>query len=211
MNVLVEKIKQPDFPIFFTKNDLAKLSIGGSKLDKLFEESLKNSYIIHIYNDIYTLSKKYRRALISEGVLAQMIVPNSYTSTYYVLSDEAWVPEAVYNVTSITECKNMTIRTKNFGIYDYYNLYNYIQTAGIYDHETSNGIYRRAKPLRALCDYIYMHEKQWTNIEDLDINLRLDIDELEQLKKEDFDELQGTFKVKNVEIFLTGIRKELKL
>ena len=211
MNELVEYIRNNNFPVLFRYNDLLKTGLKKYLLNEFLVEAVKRKYIDNIYKDIYTLSRMYRRNLVCEGVLSQMIVPNSYVSLRYVLSDVLWIPESVYNITSITNGTNLLINTENFGSFKFINIYKNIPVAGIYIENSSIGNYKRATPLRALCDYVCLYEKKWDNIGYLEDHLRIMPESLENLREKDFDELQGVFKIHNIENFLIGIRKELGL
>ena len=211
MNILIEKLQSNEFPILFTEKDLKKVLIEKSVLDTLFKEAIIKSWIVNVYGDIYTLDRKYRRNLLESGVLAQMLMPYSYVSTYSVLSEEGWIPEAVRKVTSITNKNSIVINTEKFGSFRYDKVYDTIPIAGIFTKITDQGEYKRATALRAICDYMYMFNKNWNSIEDLNINLRIPYEELQNLKKNDFECLQGKLGYKNLEIFLDNIREELNL
>ena len=59
---------------------------------------------------------------------------------------------------------------------------------------------------------MYFKNASWKSIDTLYEVLRIGEDSLqEDLTKEDFDELQGSFGIKSIEVFLECIRKELKL
>ena len=211
MNILIDELRKETFPILFTHKDLKKLHFDASELEELLEETLMDKSVHHIYKDIYTLARMYRRSLVSEAVLAQMIVPDSYVSTYYVLGMAGWIPEAVHNVSSITNTQSIDIDTDKFGSFFYNKIYDSIPAGGIHIEEDDNGTYKSATPLRAVCDYICMFNKNWDSVEDLAINLRIHNEDLEELSKEDFDELHSQFGIKNAEDFLVGLRKDLGL
>ena len=211
MNELVEKIKNNDFPVLFKKKNIKKLGFNENDIEYLLKDALMSKYIIKVYEDIYTLARMYRKSLVSECVLAQMLVPESYISTYYILSDVSWIPEAVYNITSITNNKKATIDTEYFGSYKFENIKDGFSLKGVYLEENDNGEYLRAKPLKALCDYILIYKKEWDKIGYLVDHLRINYDVLEELTSSDFDEIQGSFGIKNVENFIRGVRKELRI
>jgi hypothetical protein len=211
MNALIDELRKETFPIIFTNKDLDTINFDKFELKEMLEEALMNKWVHNIYKDIYTLARMYRRSLLSGGVLAQMIEPDSYVSTYYVLGNAGWIPEAVHNVSSITNKAFMRVETDRFGSYRYDKIYDVAPAAGIYIEEDDNGKYKSATPLRAVCDYIYMFDKNWDSAEDLIINLRIHDDDLEELKKEDFEEMHDQFGIKNIENFLIGLRKDLYL
>lgn len=211
MNKFIETLQKPDFPVLFTYKDLEEIYFDKNELKDLFHEAIINYSINNIYKDIYTLARRYRRALVAEGVLAQMIVPNSYASLLYVLSVDGWIPEAVYNVTSVIVGKKITVDTEKFGSFFYYNVCNKLILNGVHKEETSNGTYLKATPLKALCDYVCKYGHKWAGVDDVNDYLRIPYYKMEELKKEDFDEIQGSYNIKNVEYFIESLKKDLKV
>jgi hypothetical protein len=212
MNKLVERLREDDFPVLFTFKDFEKAGYDKNEYNMYLNEGISEGYIDRVYNDIYTLMAKYRERGIPKGILSQMIEPNSYISLYYVLCEYSWIPEFVFSATSVTTEKSYNIETGKYGTFIYKNIYNKLPEKGIYEEKESNGKYKTAKPLRALCDLMYLRNAHWNSIDNLYEVLRIDYDSLEEdLKSEDFDELQGSFGIKNIEYFLECIRKELRL
>jgi len=211
MNKLVRKLKKDNIPVLFTYKDIYGLGIEENKLKYMFEEAIKNECIGNIYKDIYALIGKYRKTYLSMETISQKIIPNSYVSTHYVLSEEGWIPDGIFSMTCVTFEESIEIDCERYGYYIYYKLYEKELLDGTYIDEDYCGFYRKAKPLRALCDLIYLRKESWRYIHSLEDNLRIDTYELAKLKSEDFDELQGKFNIKNVEEFLEGIRKELNV
>lgn len=211
MNELITALQKPDFPIYFTVEDINKLSLKKNDANSLFNESLDNEYIVNIYNKFYTLARKYRKSFVSECALAQVLVPDSYISTYYVLSDEDWIPEGVFAVSSVTNEKELLIDTEEYGSYAYYDLYKNYISAGIYEKESNGVKYKIAKPLRALCDLVYQRNENVNEIGYIYDNLRLDMDEMKNLTDKDFVELQGQFKIEIIENFLDDLKSRISL
>jgi len=210
MNELIEKLRQPDFPVLFNFNNLKNLKINNN-FKKLFEESINNKWINKIYKDLYTLSYDYCKSYVSLEVIAQMIVPESYISSAYVLSINNWIPERVYFITSIAKNIDMDIDTNEYMSYSYTKLYKNYISYGITEKENECGKYKIAKPLRALCDYILKRNDDCSCFEYFTDYMRIDFDKFEKLTCNDFDELQGKFNIKKIENMLENIRKELKL
>ena len=136
-------------------------------------------------------------------------MPDSYISTYFVLSNKDWIPEAVYTITSIINSKNYMINIKEYGCYSYNILYNNYNPAGIYEVKNDCGKYKIANPLRALCDLIYQRNEKKENIGFIYDSLRLDWDYLEKLEEKDFDELQGKFDIEIIEYFLKDLKRRV--
>jgi len=212
MNRLVEVLSKKKFPVLFRLDDIYKIKMKKKEINLNFQEALKNEYIKKIYGDIYTLGFDYRKMLIHEGVIAQMIEPDSYISMSYALRSVNWIPEAVNNIVSVTNGEKRTVRTEYGCSYKYVKIYEKYPFAGIYEEETKMGNFKMAKPLRALCDYIHEFGFKWRSVGLLEDHLRIWTSTLEEdLKAEDFDELQGKFEIENIELFLSSIRKDLRL
>jgi hypothetical protein len=211
MNKLVERIRKDDFPVLFGRAELYSLNFDKKETLIMFDEAIKNEWINNVYEDIYKLGVKYQTTIVSEEAIAQKIVPNSYVSLNFILSQQSWIPEAIFTTTSVTYEEEMVIKTKRNGKYSYRKLYDKINMAGIYTVEDESGIYKVAKPLRALCDLIRLYNEKWNSVEEIHDTLRIDYADFEDLTAADFDELQGTFNIENIETMLWGIRSDLKI
>jgi len=154
---------------------------------------------------------KYQKHLLSGEVIAQKIKTNSYTSMNFVLSKEGWIPEGVFAVTSVSSDDSYTINTNGYGRYSYRKLYDAEIPEGIYIRKDSSGAYRVAKPLRALCDLICLYRESWKSIVEICDDLRISPSKFEKIRKKDLEELQGKFRIANVENMLDGIRRDLRL
>jgi hypothetical protein len=210
MNELVKKIITSDITSIFTARDLYNAGFNRVYVDEMLQEAVMRYDIINIKDDIYTLGKMLRKEFITDEVLAQKLVPDSYVSLEFVLSQISWIPEAVYVVTCVTRDKSKRIETQ-FGRYEYVTLPIKEHLAGVRNYVEGINEYKKASPLKALADIICERDYNWTTLEPLYESFRIEYDNLETLTKEDFEELHETYGVSNVESFLVGIRKELGL
>ena len=210
MNSLVENIAKSSITSVFTARDLYNIGMKKEHMNEMLREAILRQDIIHIKDGIYTLGKMLRKELITEEVLAQKLVPDSYVSMEFVLSQVSWIPEGVYVVTCVTNGKNKDIDTK-FGYYEYVYIPQKVYKAGVKRYVEGINEYYKATPLKALADIICERKYNWTTLEPLYKSFRIEYDDLETLTAKDFDELHETYGVLNVENFLCGIRKELNL
>ena len=201
-----------NLPSLFTFSDFEKAGYNKYEFDKELKDGMAKKYIDCVYNNIFTLNENYQNKIIPKGTLSQMIEPKSYISMYYVLWDCDMISESIFAITSVTSDREEIVNTDKYGTFIYTKLYEKIPMGGIYIQNNFRGQYKIAKPLRALCDMVYFMKKNWTSIDSLYQVLRIDKDSLEEnITGSDFDELQGTFDIKNIENFLQGIRKELQI
>lgn len=210
MNALVERIKESEITSIFTPAHLYNFGLDKVEVDEMLREAVVKYDIVHIKDDIYTLGKSLRKEFITDEVLAQKLVPDSYVSREFVLSQISWIPEGVFIVTCVTSGQDQKIDTE-YGRYRYVNLHQKNYMAGVRKYTEGFNSYYKATPLKALADMICEREYYWTTLEPLYESLRIEDWDLETLTGADFDELHGSYGIPFVEDFLYGIRKELSV
>jgi hypothetical protein len=210
MNRLTRSILEQNLPPVFTQEAVKALEPDDNVRYCQMRRAIASGDIIRIRRGYYTLNKIYGRGLPDSNVLAQKFVPNSYISLESALRDAGWTPEAVYVIISVTTNMQKIIDTPFRRFY-----YEIIPQKNIYTgtvrYQYDDDYYLEAKPLKALADYIYEHNLDWTTLKPLVESLRIEIDDLETLTGNDFDELEGNYESVPVERFLSGIRKELRV
>jgi hypothetical protein len=210
MNRLTRSILEQNLPPVFTQEAVKSLEPDDNVRYCQMRRAIASGDIIRIRRGYYTLNKIYGRGLPNSNVLAQKFVPESYISLESALRDAGWIPEAVCVIISVTTNRQKTIDTPfrrfYYEIIPQKNIY-----AGTIRCQYDDDYYREAKPLKALADYIYERGLDWTTIEPLVESLRIEIDDLETLTRNDFDELEGNYESSLVERFLSGIKKELRV
>lgn len=68
-----------------------------------------------------------------------------------------------------------------------------------------------ADPIKALADYVYIYRKNWTSSQELTDFLRIEVDNIRSLPREDFEVLFGNYSNRRVQAFLQGLYRELFL
>jgi hypothetical protein len=234
MNILLKSLlnkKSIKFPYLFKYEDIFRIKADKTKLKKMFEKAVKRGIIENIYEDIYKLKldfiediyivkQNFRRGrwfllmFVESSVLAQLIDPQCYTGGELALYEWGWLQRHYGQKEFITTGESMEINPCWIWKFKFTNLYNKYIDAGITEEIDYGNKYRLAKPLRALCDYIYMKNLKICSIDEIkdyfdDRNYLYE--DFDELKKEDFDELQGKFGIKIIEEFLENIRRDLGL
>jgi len=210
LNKLTRTILENNLPAVFTGNDLRQLEPDDHIRHCQISRAVASGDIMRIRRGFYTLNKIFRKGVINEHLLANMLVPDSYISFETALWDAGWIPEFVFEIASVSMRRSFEIETP-FAVFSYTrirqkNMFSGTYTMGIGDHAVPE-----AKPLKALADYVYSFGYNWTDLKPLEYSLRIDIENLKTLTAGDFDEIQGNYDAANVENFLDGIRRELKL
>lgn len=213
MNKIVNAIiNNKRYPKFLTYKTFEKEGISYDEFFESMMEGMMEGYIDNVYNDIFSLNIDYSYKVIPMGLLAKMIDPDSYVSMNHVLCDYNWIPEMIFAITSVTKGESRTVEAGRYGTYIFRNIYDNEQKAGIINKKDFEGCYRAAKPLRALCDVLEYRKEPIYDLEDAYDVLRVDkFNVKKDVKKKDFNELQGAFEDEYIEIFLNNLRKDLNL
>ena len=144
-------------------------------------------------------------------MLAQRIYGPSYISLESALSYYGWIPEAVYAVTSVCMGRLREFDTPmgrfSFTRVPQATLYAEVQRV----EKEQGGSFMLASPLKALADYVYVHNQDWTSRAPVVESLRVDDGLLADLRAEAFDSLLVNYSSLRVRKFLKGLRKDLKL
>ena len=171
---------------------------------------------------IYRLVKSDKLFPISKGLyeddrsasgqyLASSIYGPSYLSFDYALSYYGLIPEAVYVYTSATFAKKKKkMYTNMFGTFTYADVPTNIFPLGIKLVENNGYVMHIASPEKALCDKLYSlppvkNQKELKTL--LFDNLRIDIDEFNNLDVNDIILLSEQYKSNNVRALAKFIRR----
>ncbi len=195
----------------FTDTDLASM-ISASRDSRygLVKRAIKNDEIIRLKRGLYCLAKKNQRRSLNTYAISQLLYGPSYVSSESALSYHDWVPEGVFMTTCVGIMRSATYKTP-VGDFSYHHVPQKCLYEGVEHIAADEGDYFMAKPLKALCDYIYIHKKSWSGIKPLCDSLRVDEQLLAQLTGEQCDQLYENYQSKRVHAFIKGIKKDLGL
>ncbi len=141
--------------------------------------------------------------------LAQYIYGPSYISFESALSFHQLIPERVYTITSVTGKRSKEYQTP-LGLFSYFhlsleNLYTEVELI-----TENNYRFFMAKPWKAICDYIFCYKKDWDSLEPLLKSLRINYESLPLLRNEEIELLKDYYQSVRINIFLKGIRKDVR-
>lgn len=212
MNKLTEKIFENAPYGYFTSQDVATLFPDSpDKRYGLVKRAISGGEIIHIRRGLYCLAPKYQKKKLNLYALAEHIYGPSYISLESALSWHGWIPEAVYTMTSVSLGKSKEFTTP-LGAFSYSRVPQKVFYAGVERlMDDAGDIFLMASPIKALADYVYVHKKDWTGLKPAAENLRIESEEFESISSEDFDILIENYTSRQVQKFLKGVRKDLKL
>ncbi len=121
---------------------------------------LEQGALIRVKKGLYVFGERYRRRVISLEVLANLIYGPSYISREYALSFYSLIPEAVYEITSMTTKRNKNFKTP-LGRFSYRHLIVDKFPVGVTlvkltEHQHA----LMATPEKALADYLYVRKEK---------------------------------------------------
>ncbi len=170
----------------FDHADLGVLLFGMSaaaRHNKLSRE-VKQGNLIRLKRGVYALGKRYQRKGLHPFVVAHKLYFPSYISFESALSHYGLIPEAIPETTCATTKPSVQIQTP-IGTYSYRWLPLHVFSSGVL-HENKQGyVFLIASPLKALLDLVYVHKKQYTNLADIEADLRLNLPQLVALLSEE--------------------------
>lgn len=195
----------------FTDTDLTSM-ISASRDSRygLVKRAIRNGEIIRLKRGLYCLARKNQRRSLNTYAISQLLYGPSYVSVESALSYHGWVPEGVFMTTCVSITRSATYKTP---VGDFF--YHHVPQECLYEdveHVVADeGDYFMAKPLKALCDYIYVHKKTWSGIKPLVRSLRVDEELVTQLTGEQCDRLCENYRSRKVRAFIKGVKKDLGL
>ena len=195
----------------FTQSDVTA-SVDGTDFSRhgLIKRAMSAGEILNIRRGLYCLAPEFQKKPVSVYSLAQRIYGPSYISMETALSHHGWIPEAVYACTCVSFGNSKEFETP-LGVFSYTRVPQHTFFLGVERCNDENGnVFFMASPAKALADYLYVHQSNWTGIEEPIGSLRIDEDELACVTAEELEALLDNYSNGRVKRFLTGWLKEVK-
>lgn len=141
--------------------------------------ALRKGMLTHVKRGIYLTGN------CEPFEIAQVIYGPSYISLESALSYHGWIPEAVYVCTSVCVKRSNTVLSPT-GAFRYSHTPAHHFYMNVRRVEEDKVTFLMAEPWKAIADMIYCSKKNWKSIEDLNLDLRI---EVETLKESDLESL----------------------
>ena len=209
MSQLIDQALQHIPRDFFTIQELTRLLPGtpDSRYARI-KRALAVEDLVRIKRGLYGLAPRFRKHSPNPYSLSQYIYGPSYISLESALSHHGWIPEAVYPVTAVSLRKSRTFETP-MGIFRFARVPQRVLYAGVdRNADKSGNVFFMAHPLKALLDYLAVHKRQWTNLEDLETDMRIDASLLLSIPIEVLDRMETNYNGRGIQSFLNMLRKE---
>jgi len=175
----------------------------------IVSRALKKQSLTRVKNGLYIINPPYRKKEVSKFELAQNIYTPSFISLESSLSYHNWIPEAVYATTSVA-----TKRAKHFetplGNFRFYHVPSKHFLMNVKRVVNESSVFLLAEPWRALADYIYVHQKKWQNLQELEEDMRIEKESLLKSNFASLNQLHKHYPKSHVRKILLGLFLELK-
>lgn len=195
----------------FTLADVAA-SLEGTDFSRhgLIKRAMSAGEILNIRRGLYCLAPEFQKKPVSVYSLAQRIYGPSYISMETALGHHGWIPEAVYACTCASFGNSKEFETP-LGVFSYKRVPQHTFFLGVQRCNDENGnVFFMASPAKALVDYLYIHQLNWTRIDEPIGSLRIDEHELACVTAKEIESLLSNYGNGRVKRFLTGWLGEVK-
>lgn len=192
-------------------SDLAHVFKGSAaRRYALVNKALKKGEWIRLCRGYYLLAAQYQQQALSLYKIANCIVPHSFITAESALCFHGWIPERVVQVTSIAAFGRKREFQTPLGIFSYFTvpvaLKHFYEGVNLFEINNQN-VYI-ANPLRALMDYVYLHNIKNVTSDFLEHSLRINRELLDTLKKKEIRQSMALYRTRSVQQFLKNIENK---
>jgi len=215
MQTLTEKIFQLAPPGGLFDDSVVRNAFPGVTSDArklLVHRAVSKNEVLRLKPGLYCLGGDYRRSHPHPFVVAGMLHSPSHISLESALSYHGLIPEAVYQVTSVTARRSRTYRTP-LGDFYFQRVPAENPRAGVASVKVDDhGWAFIAVPLRAIADLVYLRKEiSWEKdgIRFLTDSMRIEEDDLREIPQDDFDEIYNSLRNQRTRAYIKGLKKEI--
>ena len=184
---------------------------AGAVFDGVLKRALAAGEVLRVARGLYCLRSDLLAFKLDPHVFAPLIDGPSYLSLESALAYRGWIPEAVYSFASASLGRSREFETP-FGVFSYKRVPQKNFYAGVERIELETGAaFFMAEPLKAMADLVYLTGCDWNSAKPVVESLRVEEENLSELKSEDFEEIAECYRSGRVRKFLVGLRKDLGL
>lgn len=165
--------------------------------------------ILRLSPGLFVLAQPYRKSEPHPFVLAGLLHSPSHVSLESALAHHGLIPEAVYQVSSVTTGRSRQFSTPA-GAFDFFRVPARSPRAGVECVEVARNAWAFiAEPLRAIADAVYLYKDiTWgqDGLRYLTESLRIEEDDLRELSFEALDEILDSIRSRRVRAYLKGLK-----
>ena len=216
MQTLTEKVFKlaPPFGLFdgtVVGNLFPHSNKGAKKL--LIHRAVEAKEILILKRGLYILVPEYRASAPHPYVVAAMLHAPSHISQETALSFHSLIPEAVFQISSVTASRSRSFDTP-LGLFTFQRVPTQYPLSGVESVKLGEGSWAFiASPLRAITDLIYLRKDvSWEayGIGFLTDSMRMEDEDLSRIEFAHFNEILGGLRDKRTIHFLERMKKELQ-
>lgn len=198
------------FDLTVVANLYPELSAGARKL--LLHRAIVNEEVLRLKPGAFILAPAYRRTHPHHFVVAALLHSPSHVSLQSALAHHGLIPEAVYQVSSVTVARSRSFATP-LGVFSFQRVPVADPRAGVEALEVARGSWAFvATPLRAIADMVYLDTRvRWETdgLAWLTESLRIEPDDLAGLSLDWYDEIRDAFRDGRTRGYLEGLKEAL--
>ena len=165
--------------------------------------------ILRLKPGLFVLAPPYRKTEPHPFVLAASLHAPSHVSLESALAWHGLIPEAVYQVSSVTVARSREFTTP-LGVFSFHRVPARAPRAGVEAVDVSRNAWAFiATPLRAIADLVYLNKSiiwKENGLGYLTDSLRIEEDNLRDLSFETSDEILESIRSRRVRAYLEGLK-----
>jgi hypothetical protein len=185
--------------------------VEGGARELLLNRANKAGEIMRLKRGIYVLAPEYRKTEPPQWTIASLLLSPSHISLETALAYHGLIPEAVYQVASVSTQRSRRFDTP-LGVFSYHCVPTKDPKAGVEAMcEPAPFWSYVATPLRAIADMVYLNRTVTWREDGLDYlleSLRIEEQDLQDLQFDRCSEITEAFRNRRVKEFLKGMQKE---
>lgn len=193
------------------RNLFPEATIGARRL--LVHRAVQAGELLRLKPGLFILATAYRKSEAHPFAVAALLHGPSHISLESALAHHGLIPEAVYQVASVTAARSRTFKTP-LGVFTFQRVPADDPRAGVEAVKLENGAWVFiATPLRAIADMVYLNRKiTWTRdgITYLTESLRIEPDDLARLSFRPLDAISRSLRNQRTIDYLNGLRQAVK-
>lgn len=191
------------------RNLFGDVSEGARKL--LVHRAFKKGEINRLRPGLYVLAEEFRKSPLHPFTVAAALHSPSHVSLESALSYHGLIPEAVYQVSSVTAARSRTFRS-SLGVFSYDRVPADFPRAGVQAIKLEGDFWAFvATPLRAVADLVYLKRGiTWENdgARFLTQSMRIEDDDLAAVPFGPSDAICASLRDRRVREYLIGLKEE---
>lgn len=178
----------------------------------LVHRAVEKGEVLRLKPGLYCLAKIYRNSHLHPFSIAGILHAPSYISLESALQYHGLIPEAVFQVTSVTSQRSRSFKTP-LGVFSFQRVPTSNLKAGVKFEKLDKISWAFvASELRAIADVVYLNRKvKWTQdgLDFLIESMRMEFEDLRQISFEQFELIYKNIRNKRVKAFLEGLKMEI--